>query len=62
MTGSTTSDWSEPMPGVGDMGYGENLSPLIDAWTAHYERKGCSRRKAQTLASARAWKGKRTWP
>jgi hypothetical protein len=38
-----------------------NLSPLINAWTAHYTAKGCSERKAREVAVARAWR-KRSWP
>lgn len=30
--------------------YGPNLSALYRAWEAHYERKGCSPRKAREVA------------
>lgn len=41
--------------------FGDNLGPLIKAWTAHYIAKGCHPRKAKEVASARA-RRKRTWP
>lgn len=46
--------WSGPY-------YGPNLSPLIAAWTAHYERKGCHPVKAKRVANERV-RTKRTWP
>ncbi len=39
----------------------ENLSPLIRAWTAHYQAKGCTPEKARRVAEDRV-RRKRTWP
>jgi hypothetical protein len=38
-----------------------NLSPLISAWSAHYEARGCSPEKARRVAMDRVQR-KRTWP
>jgi hypothetical protein len=43
--------------------YGPNLSPLYRAWEEHYMRKGCSRRKAESLTMRLIlYQGRRNWP
>lgn len=46
---------------IGDIYAYRNLSPRVDAWRAHYMRKGCTDTKAE-LVAWRKVRRSNTWP